>query len=300
MKAIADAVRFLVFTNIYIATCVLCFTSKTALLLFGNAGNIHVNALAFSATLFLYCFHRIYRRKRLFEDEHKEERHHWVDERKTLYYVLVFLAFITAASQMYYMPLRVWLLLAPVGIIALGYSVPFIKTKNGYIRLRDISWLKVFWIGLAYAMLNTFLPVAYLYPLHSLLQPNVLFVFAENFVFIFVLAIPFDIRDVNYDRRNGVNTLPILLGNKAAIKLCLLLLCSFVFIAFLHYQFAGLSLPMLFMLIASAAETGFFIWRTKPERPNLFFPLAIESSMMIQWALLYACLSLQHSINHLL
>jgi len=286
MKAIASAIRFLVFTNIYIATCVLCFTVKTSLMLFGNTGNMHVNALAFFATMFLYGFHRVYRRFRLFEDEHKEERHHWVDNRKKMYYVIIALAFIGAISQLFYMPFRVFVLMVPVGFIALGYSVPFIKTAKGYIRLRDISWLKALWIGIAYAWLTTFLPVAFSNPISYLKQPGVLFIFAENLLFMFVLAVPFDIRDIAYDKRNNVNTVPVLIGVKGAINLCLVLLGCFIAVAYAHYTCGGLSKPMAVALLLSAVEIACFVPMSKPERPNLFFPLAIESSMIIQWALI--------------
>jgi 4-hydroxybenzoate polyprenyltransferase len=257
-------------------------------MLYGNPGNIHVNLLTFSATVFLYGFHRIYRRNRLFDDEHKEERHHWVDERKDLYYVIVGAAFVLAAVQTVYMPLRVWILLVPTGLIAIGYSTPVIKTKNGFIRLRDILWLKVVWIGLAYAMLTTFLPILYKQPVSNILHPSVLFLFLENFIFIFVLCIPFDIRDMNYDKRNGINTLPVLLGIKNSIILSWLLLLLFVVVVYFHYLFGGLNIDMARILTISAIETGCFVTISKPERPNLFFPLAIESGMILQWLLIFS------------
>jgi 4-hydroxybenzoate polyprenyltransferase len=292
MKAIAAALRFLIFTNLYIATCVFCFTSKTAWVLNGNAGNFHVNALAFFSTLFLYGFHRIYRRFRLSQDEHREERHQWVDERKNLYYVIIGLAFLAMISQLCYMPIRVWIMLLPVGVIAAGYSIPVIKTAQGWIRIRDISWLKVLWISISYAWLTTFLPVVYHNPISYLWQPKVLFIFIENLIFIFVLAIPFDIRDISYDKRNSVNTLPILLGVNGAISLCLKLLCAFIAIVFLHMSYGGLNKYMATALCLSALEIGVILPLTKPERPNLFFPLAIESSMILQWTLILVAMYL--------
>ena len=290
MKATGEALRFFVFTNLYIAACVACFTSKTSLLLYGNYGNIHVILLAFSSTVFLYGFHRIYRRFRLHSDEHGEERHRWVDKRKKLVTTIIITAFIIACYEMLYMPLRVWLMLAPVGIIAAGYSIPFIKTKKGYSRLRDISWLKALWIGIDYAWLTAFLPVAYLHPLHYLWQPQVLFIFTENLLFMFVLAVPFDIRDLEYDKRNGLHTVPVLLGIKGAVKLGIALLACFVVVVFIHLKYAGLGLNEALVLLVSAIEAACFIPLSKPEKPNLFFPLAIESSMIIQWALIIVAL----------
>lgn len=291
MKSLGGALRFFVFTNLFIATCVVCFTSKTALMLYGNYGNWHVNLLAFSATVFLYGFHRVYRRFRLHADEHREERHRWVDEHKNLTATVIIIAFVIAASQMLMMPLRVWYMLIPVGIIAAGYSVPFIKTKKGYIRLRDISWLKALWIGIAYAWLTAFLPVAYLYPLSYLLHYNVLFIFAENLLFMFVLAVPFDIRDIEYDKQNGVHTVPVLLGIKGAIRVCLMVLMAYLILVYLHVQYGGLNQYQALALFVSAVGIAAVIPFSKPERPNLFFPLAIESSMILQWALILIALT---------
>lgn len=290
MKALGQALRFFVFTNLFIATCVVCFTSKTALMLYGNYGDWHVNLLAFSATVFLYGFHRVYRRFRLNADEHKEERHKWVDERKKLTATVIGIAFIASAALMLTMPLRVWYMLMPVGVIAAGYSVPFIKTQKGYIRLRDISWLKALWIGIAYAWLTTFLPVAYLYPLSYLLHHDVLFIFAENLLFMFVLAIPFDIRDIQYDKQNGVHTVPVLLGVKGAIRVCLMVLMGYIILVYLHVQYSGLGQYQAIALLISAIEIAAVIPFSKPERPNLFFPLAIESSMILQWVLVLLAL----------
>ncbi len=78
MKAIASAIQFFVFSNLFISTCVLCFTLKTSLIIFGNSGSVHVNLLAFFATLFLYGFHKVYRFGVL--EAEPEKNAEWVDE----------------------------------------------------------------------------------------------------------------------------------------------------------------------------------------------------------------------------
>ncbi|HXB11483.1 MAG TPA: UbiA family prenyltransferase [Bacteroidia bacterium] len=292
MKTIASAIHFFVFSNLFISTCVLCFTVKTSLIIFGNSGNVHVNLLAFSATLFLYGFHKVYRRFRFSEAEHKEERHNWVDEHKKTYYTVIALAFIGAITQLFYMPLRVFVLMVPVGFMAAGYSIPFIKTKRGFIRLRDISWLKALWIGLSYAWLTTFLPIAFEYPVNRLLQPVVIFMFIRNFLFVFALVIPFDIRDLHYDAKNGMRTLPVIVGIKGAIRLSVGLMFAFIIATVIQWVYFGFDTWISAALCLSALEAALVIPFAKPERPNLFFPLAVESSMMLQWALVFAAVHL--------
>jgi 4-hydroxybenzoate polyprenyltransferase len=282
MKTIASAVRFLVFSNLFIGTCVLSFTIKTSIILFGNFGNVHVCALIFAATVFLYCFHKLYRRYRFTEEEHKEQRHRWVDAHIPLYYGITILAFLVALSQMFFMPIRLWVLLSPVSFMALGYSIPFIKKGEGFIRLRDIRWLKALWIALSYGWLSTFLPIAFVLPVNQLCRPDVMLMFIRNLLFVFALVIPFDIRDVKYDARNGTRTLPIIMGVQGAVNLALALLALFAISTLVSWYFFGLNKWMATALWISAFQTACVIPFSKPERPNLFFPLGIESTMLIQ------------------
>ncbi|HTB05462.1 MAG TPA: UbiA family prenyltransferase [Bacteroidia bacterium] len=285
MKALANALRFIVFSNIFIAVCVLCFTIKTALLMFHNAGSIHVNVLVFFATLFLYGFHLMYHRSSMTPREHKEERHHWVDEHKYLHIGIVIVSFLISLSQMFYMPLRVWVVLIPVAIISMGYSVPIIKTKHGWIRFRDVAWLKVFWIGLCYAWLTTLLPLAYALGVRQWLNADMLLMFLRNFLFVFAIAIPFDIRDIGFDKERGNKTLPVILGVDRAILLANGLMLCFVVIVLFQCEFFNLNSAVAIALCLSVLISSFAISMAKPNRPNLFFQLAIDSTMVVQFLL---------------
>jgi 4-hydroxybenzoate polyprenyltransferase len=286
MKMLVSAFRFLVFSNIYVSLCAATFTAKTALLLYATNGDFKVNALVFCATLFLYCFHRIYHRSKMLPEERNEERHNWADEHTGIYYTLTGISFVGTATLMFYMPLMVWILLIPVGVLGLGYSLPVIPIKNGWKRLRDISWLKILWISLAYAWLTTFIPVAYHSGAMDLLNPDVLCVFTRSFLFVFVLVIPFDIRDVAHDAKNGIKSLPVLLGVKFTLRIAMWLLMAFVFIVLLQFQYYHLSSKAATALCISVMEVAIVVPFAKRGRPDLFYPLAIETSMIFHWAII--------------
>jgi 4-hydroxybenzoate polyprenyltransferase len=291
MKMLVSAFRFLVFSNIYVSLCAATFTAKTALLLYGNNGDAKVIALVFFATLFLYGFHRIYHRSKMLPEERNEERHHWADEHKAAYYIITGVSFVAAAVLMFYMPVMVWVLLIPVGILGLGYSLPVIPTKSGWKRLRDISWLKILWISLAYAWLTTFIPVAYHSGVTNLFNPDVLCVFARSFLFVFVLVIPFDIRDVAHDSKNGIKSLPVLLGVKFTLRIAMWFLMVFVFVVLLQFQYFHLSSKAATALCISALEVAIVVPLSRPNRPDLFYPLAIETSMIFHWAVIFIALT---------
>ncbi len=289
MKTIASIIRLIVFSNIFISLCVLCFTAKTALILFGDNGNIHVNLLAFFSTFFLYGFHGIYGSSYSETNECPDNQRR-TDDYRRLNMLLNPLAFAFAVSQLIYMPLRVWFILIPVAAIAFGYSIPIIRRRNKFLRLRDISWYKAVWIAFSYAWLATCLPIAFILPLNNLLRPQVIFIFLRNFLFIFAIAIPFDIRDVRTDLHSGIRTLPLLLGIKGSIKIALILLFAFVLSAILQVYMHDLSIPIFLALLISGIEAAIVIPLSSPKKPTLFFPIAIESSMVLQWALLYVFL----------
>lgn len=290
MKLLVKAFQFLVFSNIYISLCAATFAAKTFLLLYGNNGDIKVIALIFFATLFLYGFHRIYHRSNMLPEERGEERHQWIDSHKRFYYSLTGISLAVSIALMFFMPIRVWLLLIPVAVIGFGYSFPFIKTKSGFKRLRDLWWLKVFWIALAYSWLTTVIPVAYNSPASELLSPDVLCVFARSLLFVFALAIPFDIRDLPYDMKNGMKTLPIVLGLDRTIRIAMWALIAFVLLVVLQNEYYHLSAHVAIALCVSAFEAAMLIPLSKPGRPNLFYPLVIETSMIFHWVVIYAAI----------
>ncbi|MGP8214136.1 MAG: UbiA family prenyltransferase [Bacteroidia bacterium] len=292
MKIFLSAFRLLVFSNIYVSLCALTFTAKTSLLLYGNNGDWKVNILVFFATLFLYSFHRLYKRSKMLPEERAEARHTWADEHKVIYYSITFISFISAAVLMFSMPLRVWILLIPGGVLGLGYTLPIIPLKSGWKRLRDLSWLKAFWISLAYAWLTTFMPVVYHSGFRDIVKPDVLFVFIRSLIFVFVLVIPFDIRDLQHDYKNGIKSLPVLLGVSSAIRIARLLLLVFMILVLIQFQYYHLHINAASALCVSALEAFIIVPLSKPGRPDLFYPLAIETSMIFHWVVILAAISL--------
>lgn len=291
MKGIVSTFRFIVFSHIFIGGCVFCFTAKTALILFGNNGSIHANMLAFFSTIFLYGFHDLYyaRQHKVENNGNNKETASEIKIRK-MRVILTIAAFGLSLSQLFYMPLRVWLILIPVAVLAFGYCIPFIKNGKRLLRLRDISWFKVLWIAFSYAWLSTFLPATFMLPVKELFHPQVIFIFLRNFLFVFAITIPFDIRDMKTDLKSGLQTLPLLLGIKGSIWVALLLL--FAFLATAIFQVCAHRLPhSIFLALAiSALEAGLVIPFSTPRKPTLFFPIAIEGSMLVQWVLLYGFL----------
>lgn len=105
-------------------------------------------------------------------------------------------------------------IIAFFGLVTFFYAVPFLPRKMLYDKnqnLRDISGIKVYVIALVWAGVTVFLPL--LNAGHTLGFGEVL-PFLQRFVFVLVLILPFEIRDLNYDSLK-LATIPQKIGIKA-------------------------------------------------------------------------------------
>ena len=87
-------------------------------------------------------------------------------------------------------------------------------------------------------------------------------IFIERFTFIFAIAIPFDIRDMNVDELAGIKTIPVTFGEKPALVFCNIIMGISLTIAFVHYLAESMTfiLPAYFI---SVGLTLYFINSTK-------------------------------------
>ncbi len=280
------SIRFVIFSNIFIAVCASAYTVKSSLLLYGNYGNLHVAILVFSATLLFYCFHRINKKKFISSDEGLAERNSWMSTHKNVYYFLIAFSVLSGGIQLFYLPIRTWLVFIPVGLLGIGYTFPIIPAGSGMKRLRDISWLKPLWIALAFSLLTTFLPVLDSEPLSEAFKTPVLFIFLRGILFIFAICIPFDIRDMQFDELKGVNTLPVITGAKTSVYVAILLLLVFISLVCTQFLYFQLNFKSAMALFVSAILTIISMPLAKPGRPALLYPLLYDGAMLVQCALI--------------
>ncbi|MFT4668451.1 MAG: hypothetical protein ACI9M9_000355 [Flavobacteriaceae bacterium] len=104
-------------------------------------------------------------------------------------------------------------------LLTFFYAVPFLKSKN----LRNLASLKVFVVALVWAGVTVIVP---LFSEGVEFNIDVLLTFVQRFFIVFVLTIPFEIRDLQYDDKT-LRTLPQQLGvtRVKALGLFLLLIC---------------------------------------------------------------------------
>lgn len=139
-------------------------------------------------------------------------------------------ALVTALVLSLQFHIESFLLLLVVGGMGLAYNIPFIRDGEGHrFGLRQIPGLKLFYIGMVWAMSCVLLPVAEAYhngwPVEWL---RVLQLMGWMFLFVVAITIPFDVRDIYQDRHYGLKTIPVMWGVRTAHVLCGLLLAAHI------------------------------------------------------------------------
>jgi 4-hydroxybenzoate polyprenyltransferase len=258
---------------------------ETSMILGSDNRDLHYPFFLFSATLFLYGFHRVYRSDFRSAQEKLSARHLWIKNNRVLFYsVLVSSAIGTLYSALFFISFHILFSLLPVTLISIGYTIPFIPWKGRLLRLRDIPGIKVFLISAVLGLTTVLLPVLSMSrPDGSLFSPAVFILFLRRVFFVFAITIPFDIRDIEYDRRNNTKTLPVLLGESRSKQLAILALAAFALLAVYQYlEMKNTKLEYMLALLLSAVISGWTILKSRRNQQDLFYSLYLEGMMFLQ------------------
>ncbi|WCL81085.1 prenyltransferase [Saprospira sp. CCB-QB6] len=166
--------------------------------------------LAFFACWWIYVLHRIYSNR---SDKMKAERQEILQKYRVWNWGLLFvlpLVLLYLAAQLAGEVLEA--LLVPA-LLSLAYVLPIYR---GW-RLRDIPWLKIFLIAGVWSYVATVLPAL------ELGRPISLYLFFERALFVLLITLPFDLRDLEQEARAGVPTLVSSFGEKGSRYLIVVL-----------------------------------------------------------------------------
>ncbi len=233
--------------------------------------------MVFSFTFFTYNGQRLIRLKeKLIHPENLGERLRWVIKYKTVLTIFSILFGVAGIICSFYIHPSSWLILIPMGILSTTYVIPIIPFYKNCPSLRDLPYTKIFVIGLVWSLIIVWLP---LLDSQYLLQIDMKLIMAliQNFLFIIAITIPFDIRDLEFDKQTNLKTIPRKIGVLNSILFSeILLIGSIVMLYFIlpnHAHFYG--------LLAGHLVTMLLITLTNTKRKELFFAGLIEGTVLI-------------------
>jgi hypothetical protein len=265
-------VRFLVYTNIWIALAAGTLTLSSSALFSQNDFHRNLNpaGFAFFGTLAGYNWLRWLSLK--FGNRNtRNERLTWLSTRKKLLWLFIFIG---GGGVLALVPSLSWkqTAIASITFVILAfYGIPIAALKKKAIR--QIPFLKIFLISLSWAAVTVAIPLAdERLPLNTF----TLFFIAQT-LFIFALTIPFDIRDMQIDVPNNF-TIAQRLGVKRA-KLLSILCMPMTALCYLN-------LPLLttetIALICSIMVTIPLLAMANVNRKDLYYTGFIDGLMILQ------------------
>jgi 4-hydroxybenzoate polyprenyltransferase len=164
---------------------------------------------------------------------------------------------------------------------ALYYRVPRLSPR---LSLRRVGWLKPFVIGFVWSGLVVAYPILFARLQYGVVVPLAVLpvmLFIKTLMFVAVLAMLFDIKDHEADRRHGVGTIVALVGLEAtlfrvSIPLTILGMATFVSYALMH----ELSAARMALVLAPFVLLVAGILSLRTPRPIIYYLTVIDGLML--------------------
>ena len=174
------------------------------------------------------------------------------------------------------LPSKTLIYFIPFALVTLLYVVPFLGgfQKN----LRGISYLKIFVVASVWAGITTLIPLA---SRKEALELEMLLLFVQRILFILVLILPFEIRDLQLDLKD-IGTLPQKIGIEQTKRLgfgLLLLVLTLEFVITGSNTLRNVTLVVCFVLL-------FLLMRSKQVQSKYYSSFWVESLPVFWWCIL--------------
>lgn len=270
-------------SNIYISLAAVALTVEAQIQL-GMKPQWHPYLfIIFFATLFEYNLHRLIT-VLTNKEALNSEKHRWVRENLAAFYVLVIISVTGLGIVALLASKKVLITFAPIAVITLLYSIPVSSNRNHLLRLREIPYLKIFLIGIVWSAATILLPIVQFDG--SFDRTHVALLLTERFLFLFAITIPFDIRDREADRHDGLKTFASL-GKEKAMTISYFSLSAFFLISVIHFLNRN-EICMTLALSFSAISTFIFLWSPRIRKlPDYHYGI-LDGTMLLQGLLVVA------------
>jgi 4-hydroxybenzoate polyprenyltransferase len=155
-------------------------------------------------------------------------------------------------------------------LLTLFYSVSF-----GNKTLRNVEGLKIYVVGLTWAIVTVLLPII---ESESTFKHEMLIVFSQRFLFTIILILPFEIRDLSEDDKR-LRTIPQKIGVQKTKYYGYLLLLFFCTLDYFRLKGLSSSIIMLCTVI-------FFSVAFAKERQSRYYSSFFVEGIPVLWYLL--------------
>lgn len=274
MHYLRSIFRYYIQSNIHVAINSCALASVT-----GELFNMDVS----NASIFVGCAtflaYNLIRFQKIKIASNRAEVSSWFLYHKKSLVVLSIISLLILLLKVTKIPLEVLLMLVlPIVALTVLYMIPFVNIKSKRFSLRSIPMLKIFIISVSWSGICVLFPIA-VSENNAIGIREILF-FLEQILFVFVLTIPFDIRDMVFDSKS-LKTLPQIF-NVTKVKLIgggALLISLFIHYCLIfeldNYEYLIIALVLLLLLFFS-----------QPKQSKYYSSFWVESLPLLYYLIL--------------
>ena len=269
MQFLKKIFNFYIFSNVHVALGVFCLT-KITLFGYGVQGNTSAFFVFFS-TIISYNFIRYYRVADIvswFSD--------WMNSKKSEIFILIIISLVFIGIFAVELKLKAILWLLPFVLCTFFYVVPIPIFKES---LRKIPGIKLFLIAISFAGATVLFPLV---QNDIAIGYNEWIIFIQRFLFVVLITIPFDIRDLNCDDKS-MKTLPQSIGIKNAKIIGVLFGLNFIILEF--FKEPVVYAQVVIILIVTFTSSLFLIKANKIQT-KYYSAFWVEAIPIFWWMLI--------------
>jgi 4-hydroxybenzoate polyprenyltransferase len=277
-KNLRRVVDLFLFGNFYLAFCAVGLIYCTYEWIGVPLTFDSLATFVFASTLFQYSLHR------LIAMRERAESHNYVIEWSRSNQFLIFMIAIVsgglAANIAFHLTRESLMVLIPMAILSLLYELPF-KFHNKRYKLRNIWYFKTILIVLVWTFTTVVLP--FLEHEVNIFNSTFILLFIHRLILILILAIAFDVRDLDYDKAENVNTIPVTFGLFRVKKLYLFLSFLLLVIGVMRVFFlTEISLSYTLVSILTPILTYWIITMSYKHPKDYFYNTIVDGIMLIE------------------
>ncbi len=237
--------------------------------------------MVFSFTFFTYNGQRLYRlNQKIIEKNNLGKRLKWVIKHQISLTISSVIFGLIGLLCTLFIDSYCFLILIPMGGLSIFYVIPLIPIYKGSSSLREIPYLKIIVIGITWSIAIIWLPMMDTRYTVGMDTSTLVISLLQVFLYVFAITLPFDVRDIKFDKITHIKTIPRLIGVKNTIVFSEILLATSVLL--IYFLPVGL---YFYPLILGHIITMIIIAFTNERRNELFYAGWIEGSVII----LYTC-----------
>jgi 4-hydroxybenzoate polyprenyltransferase len=174
------------------------------------------------------------------------------------------------------------LLSSAMALVSMAYSVPAVPTRNGNVRLRELVYLKLTVLSFVWAVMTVILPLLEAGIGLTGLRPVLLTVNVAGFIYL--LCIPFELRDLHREEEKGVRTFAVLHGERVTRRVAYAIA---ILLVVLHHLPGYLEPGQSWMLSVVVLLSLVWIPLEHPLPQRWFYKAVVDGMMLLRFFVLY-------------